>query len=109
MTVLGPADRLQLKKETLFILNSIAHHQVSFQKLDRMVETKFFQFLNKEYLVQTGSSETSPSKEDISFPAGDIIQSLASLYLFTATGCQLVRFALKEISTVYQYQWSDLT
>lgn len=104
MTVLGPADRLQLKKKTLFILNSIAHHQVSFQKLDRMTEMKFFQFLNKKYLVQTVSSETSPSKEDISFPAGDIIRSLAPQILFTAAGCQLIRFALKEISAVYQYQ-----
>lgn len=82
---------------------------MSFQKLDRMAEMKFFQFLNKKYLVQTVSSETSSSKEDISFPAGDIIQSLAPLYLCTAAACQLVRFALKEVSTVYQYQWSDST
>lgn len=95
MTVLGPADRLQLKKKTLFILNSIAHHQASFQKLDRMAEMKFFQFLNKKYLVQTVSSETSPSKEDISFPAGDIIRSLAPLNLFTAAGLSADQVCIK--------------
>lgn len=103
MTVLGLADRPQWEKKNCFILNSIAHHQMPFQKPERTAGMKFLQFSSGKYLVQTVSSETSPSKEDISFPAGDIIPNLALLYLCAATSRQPIRFALKDISTLCQY------
>lgn len=45
---------------------------------------KLLQVLSRKDLVQMVSSETSPSTEDISFPAAHLTLNLAPLYLLTA-------------------------